>query len=114
MTKEVVAPRLLDAPTLTLLLQRWSHGDREAAELLLDRVYDDLRRIARRCFRGERPGHVLQPTALVHEAVLRLMESQGLEWQNRSHFFGLAAVLMRRVLVDSSVGTSPGAQSVAL
>lgn len=89
-------------PTLTHLLRQWSQGDRRAAEAVFDRVYDELRRLARGQFRRERPGHVLQPTALVHEVVLRLMDDEAVQWQNRSHFFGIAATLMRRILVDLS------------
>lgn len=89
-------------PTLTYLLRQWSEGDRRAAEAVFDRVYDELRRLARGQFLREQPGHVLQPTALVHEVVLRLLDEKGIEWESRSHFFGIAATLMRRILVDVS------------
>lgn len=85
---------------ITQLLQRWSEGDRQAADEILPLVYGELRRIAEGHFRKERPGHTLQPTALVHEAWLRLAKERGLQWQSRVQFFGLAAHLIRRILVD--------------
>jgi RNA polymerase sigma factor (TIGR02999 family) len=81
-------------------LRAWQRGDAEAADELAPRVYADLRRIARRRLRVEREGHTLQPTALVNEAWLRLMRQQGQDWQNRTHFFAIAAQAMRRILVD--------------
>lgn len=86
--------------TLTCLLQRWSQGDRQAAETLMPLVYDELRKIARQVFRRERADHTLQATALVHEVYLHLMTRSDIEWQSRSHFYGLAACMMRRALVD--------------
>lgn len=86
--------------TVTELLSRWSEGDRQAAERVMDRAYEELRSLAHRCFRGERPDHTLQPTAVLHEVVIDLLEQQDLTWQNRAHFFGLAACMMRRALVD--------------
>jgi len=88
------------AVEVTALLQAWRSGDARAGEALLGRVYETLRAIASAQLRGERAGHTLQPTALVHEAYLRLLGQQGLDWRDRAHFFGLAAVTMRRVLVD--------------
>ncbi|HBL30219.1 MAG TPA: RNA polymerase subunit sigma-70 [Acidobacteria bacterium] len=85
---------------ITQLLQRWSQGDRAAADEILPLVYGELRRIAEGHFRRERPGHTLQATALVHEAWLRLAEESGLQWQSRVQFFGLVAHLIRRILVD--------------
>ena len=85
---------------VTALLRSWREGDAGAGEALLGRVYATLRAIASSQLRGERQGHTLQPTALVHEAYLRLLGQQGLDWRDRAHFFGLAAVTMRRVLVD--------------
>src|SRR6476620_239253 len=82
------------------LLRRWNSRDREAMDRLMPIVYDELRRLAAGYLRGERPGHTLQPTALVHEAYLRLVRQDRVEWQNRAHFFGIAASMMRRVLVD--------------
>ena len=88
------------APRVTALLQAWSAGDHTALEQLLPLVHAELRRLARRYMRRERPGHTLQTTALINEAFLRLVEARGITWQNRAHFFGISARLMRRVLVD--------------
>ena len=85
---------------VTQLLVRWSEGDAAALDLLLPEVYRELRRIASRQLRRERADHTLVPTALVHEVFLRLVDQQRVTWQNRAHFFGLAAQLMRRILVD--------------
>jgi RNA polymerase sigma factor (TIGR02999 family) len=85
---------------LTDLLLSWGDGNDSAREALLPLVYDDLRRIARSYLRRERPDHTLQPTALVHEAYLRLIDQRRVTWQNRAQFVGLAAVMMRRVLVN--------------
>src|SRR5688572_16940948 len=85
---------------VTTLLDAWRRGDREALERLLPLVYSELRRIAARQLKNERPGHTLQPTALVHEAYLRLADQRHVDWQNQAHFFGVAAQVMRRVLVD--------------
>lgn len=85
---------------ITKLLQRWSLGDREAADEILPLVYGELRRIAESHFRKERPGHTLQATALVHEAWLRLSKEPGVHWKSRVQFFGLVAHLIRRILVD--------------
>ena len=82
------------------LLVNWGHGDRDAREALIPLVYDELRRVARRYLRRERPDHTLQSAALVHEAYLRLVHQETPEWQNRAHFFGVAAQLMRHILVD--------------
>ena len=84
---------------VTHLLQAWGHGDAAATERLLPLVYGELRRRAAAYLRRERPGHTLRPTDLVHEAYLRLC-SQNAAWQNREQFFGVAARLMRRILVD--------------
>lgn len=84
---------------VTRLLQDWAGGDRAARDRLMAVVYDELRRIARRYMRKEPAGHTLQPTALVNEAFLRLID-QETSWQNRAHFFAIAAQLMRRILVD--------------
>ncbi len=82
------------------LLNAWSHGDQEALDKLIPLVYEELRRQASRYLRRELPGHTLQTTALVHEAYLRLIEQKDMRWQNRAQFFGIAAQLMRRILVD--------------
>lgn len=91
----------MSEPTnLTRLLLSWKGGDSEALDALTPLVYDELRRIAARCMAGERPGHVLQATALVNEAYLRLIDWQNVKWENRAHFFAAASQIMRRVLVD--------------
>jgi len=82
------------------LLLLWRQGDGEARERLMAVVYDDLHRRAAGYLRRERAGHTLQPTALVHEAYLRLVEQDRVVWQNRAHFLAVAASMMRRVLVD--------------
>jgi RNA polymerase sigma factor (TIGR02999 family) len=85
---------------VTALLAGWSRGDRTALDQLLPVVYGELRRIAARQLRNERVGHTLQPTALVHEVYLRIVDQRQVDWQNRAHFFGVAAQVMRRILVD--------------
>jgi RNA polymerase sigma factor (TIGR02999 family) len=85
---------------VTCLLLAWSNGNREALDDLLPVVYRELRRIAARYFRHERPDHTLEPTGLVHEAYLKLIDQQRARWQNRAQFFGVAAQVMRRILVD--------------
>ena len=85
---------------VTQLLRAWSEGDEQALEKLIPLVYDELHRLARRYMAGERPGHTLQTSALVNEAYLRLVDVKSLNWQNRAHFFGVSAQLMRRILVD--------------
>ena len=85
---------------VTRLLHDWQDGDRAALEKLTPLVYDELRRLASHYLRGERRDHTLQGTALVHEAFIRLVGQSGLEWQGRAHFFGVAARLMRQILVD--------------
>jgi RNA polymerase sigma factor (TIGR02999 family) len=87
------------ATGVTRLLAQWADGDRQATEELLSLVYDELRRLARSYLQRENPGHTLQSTALVHEAYLRLVE-QDVSSQSRAHFFGIAAQMMRRILVD--------------
>ena len=85
---------------ITELLDRWHTGDAAAFELLVERVYAELRKIADGVLRGERAEHTLQPTALVHEAYLRLTGLRELKLQNRRHFYGAAAKAMRRILID--------------
>src|ERR1035441_5893223 len=82
------------------LLRAWSDGDQSALDRLTPIVYDELRRLARRYMRRERPGNSLQTSALVNEAYLRLVECKRVEWQSRAHFFAVSAQLMRRILVD--------------
>jgi RNA polymerase sigma factor (TIGR02999 family) len=106
--------RLYDSPNskeqsrgeVTDLLVKWSEGDNDALEKLLPIVYAELRRIADGYLRRERSGHTLQPTALVHEAYMRLIKAQGLEWKNHEQFFGIAANLMRQILVDHARASS--------
>jgi len=91
---------MVSSPHVTALLGDWSRGDPSALGQLLPLVYNELRRVAGRQLRGERGGHTLQPTALVHEAYLRLVDQRHVDWQDRAHFFGVAAQVMRRILVD--------------
>ena len=109
-----------EVPTLqvTRLLADWCRGDERAAELLSPLLYQELRRLARSYMKRERPGHTLQSTALVHEAYLRLVD-QRVEWKSRAHFFGIAAQIMRRILVDHAKKNSAkkrgaGAQVLSL
>ena len=82
------------------MLREWSEGRREALDELMPLVYDELRRQASRYLRTERVGHTLQTTALIHEAYLKLIDQRDVSWQNRAHFFGVAAQAMKRILVD--------------
>lgn len=88
-----------DARTVTQLLQSWRSGDQEALNLLMPRIYDELRRLAAQAMQGERPDHTLQPTALVHEAYLRLVDTDA-EFEDRAHFLATATRVMRRILID--------------
>ena len=85
---------------VTQLLAAWSSGDQDALATLTPIIQHELHRLAARYMAGERPGHVLQPTALVNEAYMRLADWKEVRWQNRAHFFAMAAQIMRRVLVD--------------
>jgi len=85
---------------VTQLLIDWGSGDQAALDELIPLVYDELRRMAARYMRRESPGHTLQTSALINEAYLRLVDQRNVKWQNRAHFFGVAAQLMRRILVD--------------
>jgi RNA polymerase sigma factor (TIGR02999 family) len=85
---------------VTELLIGWGNGDKEALDRLVPLVYEELRRQAARYLRRERAGHTLQTTALIHEAYLRLIDQKNVQWQNRAQFFGIAAQLMRWILVD--------------
>lgn len=85
---------------ITRLLQDWNDGDPEALDRLLPLIVDDVREIARRCFRRESPAHTLQPTALVNEVYLKLTKLRTVQWRNRAHFLGEMARMMRRLLVD--------------
>ena len=92
---------MTDPPeAVTELLARWQDGDKDALDRLIPLVYGELRAIAGRYLSHESPGHVLQSTALVHEAFVKLAGQHSVQWQNRAHFFGIAAQMMRRILVD--------------
>jgi RNA polymerase sigma factor (TIGR02999 family) len=88
------------SPNVTQLLVAWSGGDQAALEALTPVIQHELHRLAARYMGGERPGHILQATALVNEAYMRLVDWKNVQWQNRAHFLGMAAQIMRRVLVD--------------
>ncbi len=88
------------APDVTQLLVNWSRGDEAALEQLMPLVYGELRRLAQAYLRRERSNHTLQSTALVHEAFLRMVSQQDVQWKNRAHFYGIAAQMIRRILVD--------------
>ena len=85
---------------VTGLLQAWGRGDEEALQKLMPLVYEQLHAAARRCMAGERPGHTLQTTALIHETYLRLVDIRKVKWQDRAHFLAICAQLMRRILID--------------
>ena len=93
-----------DSPDVTVLLSELTRGNQEAGEKLVPLVYDELKRLARSYMRRERPDHTLQTTALVNEAYLKLVKQKAVNWQGRSHFFGIAAQLMRRILIDHARG----------
>ena len=90
----------VENPDVTRLLQEWSAGDRGELDQLMPEVYNELRRLAQAYLSRGRPGQTLQPTALVNEAYLKLAAARGIKWQNRAHFIGMAAQLMRFILVD--------------
>jgi RNA polymerase sigma factor (TIGR02999 family) len=92
--------RQMEGEAVTQLLLEWGAGDRDALDRLLPVVFDELRRLAHAYLRRERADHTLQPTALVNEAYLRLVDQRSVRWQNRAQFFGIAANLMRQILVD--------------
>src|SRR6266576_1589093 len=96
-TVEVATPAPHD---VTALLESWSNGDPDALQRLMPLVYDELHRLARNYLRRERPDHTLQSTALVHEAYMRMVNQKTVHWQNRAHFFGVAAQSIRHILVD--------------
>jgi RNA polymerase sigma factor (TIGR02999 family) len=109
-----------DSPKeVSLLLLAWSNGDQAALDRLVPLVYEELHRLAHRYISRERPGNTLQTTALAHEAYLRLVDAKGVEWQNRAHFFAVAAKTMRRILVDlararHNLKCGGGAQRISL
>lgn len=89
-----------DSQPLTRLLYEWRHGDANALAKLVDRAYPELKKMAHGCLSGERPGHTLQATALVNEAYIKLSDVRDIRWQDRAHFFAMAARIMRRILID--------------
>jgi len=93
---------------VTEILQSWSSGDRDAEARLFPLVYEELKLLARSYLRKERGEHTLQPTALVNEAYLRLIDQTRVDWQNRSHFYGIAAQIMRRILIDHARAHASG------
>jgi RNA polymerase sigma factor (TIGR02999 family) len=104
---------------VTQLLIKWSRGDKAALDELMPVIHSELRRLARRYMAKERPGHTLQTTALINEAYLRLVDQQSVQWQDRAHFFAVAAQVMRHILVDharkyQSDKRGAGAQKLAL
>lgn len=93
---------------ITQILQEWSAGDDLAAERLFPLIYDELKKRAQSYLSRERGDHTLQPTALVHEAFLKLIDQNRINWQNRAHFFGVSATIMRRILVDHARAHAAG------
>jgi RNA polymerase sigma factor (TIGR02999 family) len=96
-----------ETPNITSLLLAWGHGDHDALDALAPLVQQELHRAAARQMAGERRGHILQPTALVNEVYVRLVDWHNVKWQNRAHFFGVAAGIMRRILVDAARARGP-------
>jgi RNA polymerase sigma factor (TIGR02999 family) len=92
----------ITADNVTLLLRKWSEGDQSALEQLTPLVYDELHRLAHQHMRRENAGHILQTSALINEAYLRLVDQSHTPWEDRAHFFGIAARLMRQILVDEA------------
>jgi len=91
-----------DSDKVTRLLLEWGDGNQQALEALVPLIYKELRNLAHNFLYRERPGHTLQTTALVHEAYLKLIDQNDARWQNRAHFFAIAAQAMRRILIDSA------------
>lgn len=89
---------------VTRLLNEWREGKGDALQELLPLVYQELRRLAHHHMRGERPGHTLQTTAVIHEAYLKMIDQRAVDWQSRAHFFAVASQVMRRILVDHARG----------
>jgi RNA polymerase sigma-70 factor, ECF subfamily len=107
------------ANSVSLLLEQWNNGDREALDKLMPLIYDELRKMARRYMKQQNPGHTLQTTALIHEAYLRMVNQKEKHFQNRAHFFGVAAQAMRHILVDyararSAAKRGGGARPISL
>ena len=96
------------AADVTQLLQEWSNGEEQALDRLVPQIHRELRKLAASYLRKERQDHTLQPTALVNEAFLKLIDQRAVKWQNRAHFFGIAAQAMRRILVDHARAYAAG------
>jgi RNA polymerase sigma factor (TIGR02999 family) len=96
----MVSPMKASPPQVTQLLKAWGNGDEAARDELMTLVYEELHRLAHQYLKRERPGHTLQTSALVNEAFVKLIDQKDVRWQNRGHFFAIAAQLMRRILVD--------------
>lgn len=96
----VILPQNRMSQDITRMLREWKNGDESAIDRLFPLVYNDLRQQARSYLRSERPDHTLQPTALVHEAYLRMQKLGQTEWESRAHFYAISAIMMRRILVD--------------
>src|SRR5438045_8216956 len=92
----------MEKSEFTVLLRNWSDGSKDVLDRITPAIYRELRRLAASRLRRERDGHTLQPTALVHEAYLRLVDQRQVDWRSRAHFFGVAAQVMRRILVDDA------------
>jgi len=92
----------LESPDVTQLLKDWTGGDEAAADRLMPLVHEELRRLAHQYMRREKPGHTLQTSALVNEAYVRLVDQSKIQWESRAHFFGIAAPLLRQILVDQA------------
>src|SRR5467141_965236 len=92
--------RMSEAHSVTQLLEQWNHGDREALDKLMPLIYEELHKMAKRYMSQQNPGHTLQTTALIHEAYLRMVKQKEKHFENRAHFFGVAAQAMRHILVD--------------
>jgi len=107
-------PGARDDVNITGLLRAWSAGDQAALDQLAPIVHGELKRIARRYMARERQGHTLQPSALVNEAFLRLVDVHGVRWQDRAHFFALSAQMMRRILVSYALARSAGKRGGAV
>jgi RNA polymerase sigma factor (TIGR02999 family) len=111
---ESMAERDAGSGAATELLLAWSEGNREALDQMMPLVYDELHRLAERYLATERPGHTLQPTALVHETYLRLINQRKVDWRNRAQFLGVAASMMRRILVNYARDRSAGKRAHGL
>src|SRR3989442_14205111 len=97
----------LSPQEVTKLLLDWGQGDQSALDQLMPLVYGELRKMARQYLNKERPGHTLQTTDLIHETYLKLVDQRQVKWQNRAHFFGVSAQLMRRILADRGSPRKP-------